>query len=235
MTTLPAAVKRLLLLVLVVAVVHTGIVLLWVMPANVVKDQVAGRWLSAYVQPFFDQSWSVFAPIPKRGTIDLEVRGRDASGTTTRWYPISARERAQVRHSLVPPRTVLLTQDAADRLDGSLQELSDAQRAVAEASTGSRASLVSRMRAAAGPTAAADAYLVDDAVVVRLASLVAADRWKGRPTQVQVRTVRHQVAAYGSSGDTVVRLDPVLHGWRDVVRTSAEERRVFARHLRAIG
>lgn len=234
-STLPPVVRRLLGALLAAAVVHTLLVLLWVMPQNVVKDQVNGRWLASYVQPFFDQSWSVFAPVPKRGAIDLEVRGRDADGRTTRWFPITQRELKQVRLSLTPARTVLMTQDSANQLDDSRQNLSEKQREVAMADAGSAASLTSRLRSAPGKADAARAYLVDDAVVVRLASLVAAERWNGRPTQVQVRTIRYQVKAYGTRGRTVVRFDPVVYGWRDIVDTTRVERRAFAQHLKAIG
>ncbi|WP_317698178.1 DUF5819 family protein [Aeromicrobium sp. REDSEA-S32_B7] len=127
---LPRGVRRVLVAVAVAAVAHTMVVALWILPDNLVTEQVSGRWLDAYIEPFFEQSWSVFAPIPKRGTIDLEVRGRDGDGWTSPWVSLTAPERDQIRYSLAPSRSALLTQTLAGSLNGAYGALSDDQRDV---------------------------------------------------------------------------------------------------------
>ncbi len=233
---LPRGVRGVLVAVAVAAAAHTMVVAWWILPDNLVSEQVSGRWLNAYVEPFFEQSWSVFAPIPKRGTIDLEVRGRDGDDWTSPWVSLTAPERDQIRYSLAPSRSALLTQTLAGSLNGAYGGLSDDQRDVVTQHDTAR-TLRKALLAADGEPAAARRYLRTDGVLEQLASVAAQTLWDGKATQVELRTVRRQVVEYGTAKDgrRTVSFRPVRYGWRNVVPVPQPDRGVLQDHLARVG
>jgi len=91
-----------------VALVHVLLVFLHVAPSNAISQQY-GRQIEAWVDPFFRQSWKLFAPNPGNENTWIYAR----TGWTTPegerrvsdWIDISAFDREANRHQPFPSRT----------------------------------------------------------------------------------------------------------------------------------
>lgn len=64
-TTVPSTARRGLIWTL--AAVHSILLMIWAMPDNPLRAAVGPDGLRSYINPYFEQSWSIFAPLPLRG------------------------------------------------------------------------------------------------------------------------------------------------------------------------
>ncbi|PYC80568.1 hypothetical protein C7C46_12860 [Streptomyces tateyamensis] len=91
-----------------VAVVHVCLVFLHVAPPNTVSQRF-GRQVNAWIYPYFEQNWQLFAPNPESVRQQLSARTATASSDGTRqvseWVDLSAVDDAAVRHSAFPSHT----------------------------------------------------------------------------------------------------------------------------------
>ncbi|EFQ82522.1 hypothetical protein HMPREF0063_11731 [Aeromicrobium marinum DSM 15272] len=221
---------------LVAVLVHTTAVALWVGPPNLIKAEVGTDRLAAYIDPFFDQSWSIFAPVPKRGSSVLEVRAMLPDGEVSEWVAVTEGENELVRYSLTPGRMSIASRRVATTLTNASSRLSTAQAEVVARDWTDTDSLRSALLAAAGAdAAAADLYLQGDTAAVAYATLTARTRWDD-VDQVQYRTRRQMVREYADRGDEPVQvLDWVVGGWRSAASVSPVAVEQFADHLDDIG
>ena len=122
-TEVPSAGRRAIVLgIAMVFAVHSVLMMVWVMPTNPIRDTIGPGRVDAYVNNGvvpFEQSWSVFAPTPRRGGENVQVRAYDGeTGTTTDWYDITADEDERILHVPNPSRIHSVTR----RLGGDVNE-----------------------------------------------------------------------------------------------------------------
>jgi uncharacterized Zn finger protein len=204
--------------IVLLGVLHTLVIALWVAPPSIVKDTVGGAWLSAYVRPVFDQSWSIFAPIPQRGSVSLEVRAmlRD-DDTPTRWVDVTGEETATVQSNPSPTRMAIASRRIASTLADGWQRMDDEQRAAAlePAAPASAPALKDRLEKAAakgGDPSSVELYLQGQESVAHYGTLVARGLWGADVIDIQVRTTQYFVQEYGRSPRLSAQ-PPVQHGW----------------------
>ena len=90
------------------AVVHMCMVFLYVTPSNVVSQRYRQR-VDAWVYPYFEQNWQLFAPDPQSVLQHVWARTATTSPSGTRqagdWVDLTATDAAAVRHDPFPSHT----------------------------------------------------------------------------------------------------------------------------------
>jgi Family of unknown function (DUF5819) len=90
------------------AFVHVLMVFLYVAPANTISTQYSQQ-INAWVDPYFDQNWRLFAPDPQ--SVDQRISARTAKAgphgglQTSGWVDLTAIDEAAVRHAAFPSHT----------------------------------------------------------------------------------------------------------------------------------
>ncbi|MFI9466320.1 DUF5819 family protein [Streptomyces sp. NPDC052492] len=95
-------------LCLAVTLVHVLLVFLYVAPPNVMS-QAYSHQVNAWVRPYFEQNWRLFAPNPQSANrqISARVSSTAPDGTTqvSGWIDLTAADDAAVKHSVFPSHT----------------------------------------------------------------------------------------------------------------------------------
>ena len=90
------------------ALIHLGMVFLHVAPSNAVSQRYQQR-LNAWIYPYFEQNWQLFAPNPQSNLEDVQARpATRAPGGPLRagaWLDLTAQDVAAVRHDPFPSHT----------------------------------------------------------------------------------------------------------------------------------
>jgi hypothetical protein len=225
-TELPSRGRRAIVLgIALVFVIHSVLVMVWVMPTNPIRDAIGPGRVDAYVNNGvvpFEQSWSVFAPTPRRGGESVHVRAYDGeTGTTTGWYDITADEDERVLHVPNPSRIHSVTRRLGGEVNEQFPDLTDAQLELVSSDTPSRGELVRRL-----PN---DLVRVDE-MLTRFASMYAVARWGDRVSMVQVRVGHRSVPAYAKRDRVDFAAVPFTYrtiGWRKAVRGGAAAQAAF--------
>jgi hypothetical protein len=95
-------------LCLVTALVHVAVVFLAVAPANSLSRRYSQQ-INAWVYPFFEQNWRLFAPNPD--SVNRQILARtahtapDGSTRVSRWFDLTAVDRAAIEHHVFPSHT----------------------------------------------------------------------------------------------------------------------------------
>ncbi|MET9900355.1 DUF5819 family protein [Streptomyces sp. NPDC006446] len=114
-TTLPKSVRALraglrmtVVLCLAASVVHVVLVFLHVAPANTLSKRYSPQ-INAWVFPFFEQNWRLFAPDPESVNRQILVRTahteRDGPVQVSPWFDLSAVDSSAVEHHVFPSHT----------------------------------------------------------------------------------------------------------------------------------
>ncbi|MFF5362467.1 DUF5819 family protein [Streptomyces scabiei] len=95
-------------LCLVASVVHVVLVFLYVAPANTVSKRY-NPLIHAWVYPFFEQNWRLFAPDPESVNRRILARtartGSDGSVQVSPWFDLTAVDSSAVEHQPFPSHT----------------------------------------------------------------------------------------------------------------------------------
>ena len=225
-TEVPSAGRRAIVLgIAMVFAVHSVLMMVWVMPTNPIRDTIGPGRVDAYVNNGvvpFEQSWSVFAPTPRRGGESVHVRAYDGeTGTTTDWYDITADEDERILHVPNPSRIHSVTRRLGGDVNEKFPELTDAQLDLIASDTPSRDELVRRLP---------DDLVRVDEMLTRFTSMYAAARWGDRVSMVQVRVGHRSVPAFAKRGRVDFADVPFTYrtiGWREVVRGGAAAQAAF--------
>jgi hypothetical protein len=91
-----------------VALAHVTLVFLHVAPANPVSQRLQ-KPIQAWVYPFFEQNWLLFAPNPNAYNTQILARTgwttETGEGAMTDWIDISTADIAATKHNLYPSRS----------------------------------------------------------------------------------------------------------------------------------
>ena len=225
-TELPARGRRAVVVgIAVVAVVHSVLVVVWVMPTNPIRDAMGAdrvaRYINNGVVPF-EQSWSVFAPTPRRGGENVQVRAYDGeTGTTTDWYDITADEDERIRHLPNPSRIHTVTRRLGGGANEQLADLSTAQIDLISSDAPSRRELLRRLP---------DDYVDLDEMLTRFGTMYAIARWGDGVSMVQIKVGHRGVPAFTKRHEVDFFDVPFTYrtlGWRTALRGDAGAQAAF--------
>ncbi|MEU3009016.1 DUF5819 family protein [Streptomyces sp. NPDC007020] len=95
-------------LCLTTALAHVGLVFLHVAPSNVVSQRFNSQ-VEAWIYPFFEQNWRLFAPDPD--SVNRQISARTAHTTpdgsiqVSDWVDLTAVDTAAIKHNPLPSHT----------------------------------------------------------------------------------------------------------------------------------
>lgn len=105
---LRAGLRATVVLCLVASVVHVVLVFLHVAPTNTLSKRFSPQ-INAWVFPFFEQNWRLFAPDPESVNRQILVRTahteRDGSVRVSPWFDLTAVDSSAVEHQVFPSHT----------------------------------------------------------------------------------------------------------------------------------
>ncbi|MET9513189.1 DUF5819 family protein [Streptomyces flavidovirens] len=105
---LRAGLRTVVVLCLVTTLAHVVLVFLHVAPANTVSKRYSPA-INAWVYPYFEQNWRLFAPDPDSVNRQMLVRtahtGPDGSVKVSTWFDLTAVDNSAVEHNAFPSHT----------------------------------------------------------------------------------------------------------------------------------
>ncbi|WP_308296317.1 DUF5819 family protein [Streptomyces sp. ISL-96] len=105
---LKGGLRTVVFLCLVTTLVHVVLVFLHVAPANTVSKRYSPA-INAWVYPYFEQNWRLFAPDPDSVNRQILVRtahtGADGSVKVSAWFDLTAVDNSAVDHNAFPSHT----------------------------------------------------------------------------------------------------------------------------------
>jgi hypothetical protein len=212
----PSIGRRLVIVVIgVVFAVHTFLVTLWVMPRNPYWDAVGNENLSAYINNDyfpFEQSWSVFAPTPRRGGENVKVRayyGKPGSknGRVTKWFDVTGDEDQRIKYLVNPSRFHSATRRLGGNINSTVSQFTEKQRLVVAANffTTPRTKLPELL--VQGNTkglvgnANINQYIQNDEMLTRYGTMYATARWGKGVTAVEFLVGHRSVPNFSKRND----------------------------------
>ena len=242
-TAIPSVSRRSVVIVIAVLIaVHSVLVMVWVMPVNPIRDAVGQQRLSGYINPYFEQSWSVFAPVPRRGGENVLIRARmggvdgGPAGTVTKWFDVTADEDRRIRFLANPARFHNATRRLGGNINSAMANYGQAQLTlVANDFVQRPRSELGKALARANTTglvgqANNEAYLLNDEMLSRFATMYATARWGRGVTMVQFRVGHRSVPNFSLRND-INFLDVAFtyysFGWRKALPGNADAQAAF--------
>ncbi|WP_244315854.1 DUF5819 family protein [Streptomyces albidochromogenes] len=105
---LKAGLRTVVVLCLFTTLVHVVLVFLHVAPANTVSKRYTAA-IDAWVYPYFEQNWRLFAPDPDSVNRQILARtadtGADGSVKVSDWFDLTAVDNSTVEHNPFPSHT----------------------------------------------------------------------------------------------------------------------------------
>jgi hypothetical protein len=202
---------------------HFALTFAWNSQQTALTDLITPKALNAYMQPWFQQNWSVFAPDPVSANLSFDVRARVGGAdeaSATPWYTVTDADiRRGVLHKPIPNRDYLTTFALVDDFYGAFRALPDsAQGVVSQDRTGDSGwlPLVRDDLIDGGvPQPDADTFSRYEDSAYRLATAVAQARWGSGVTSVQVRLRQQQVQSFAARAQGPTKTYSYFtDGWR---------------------
>ncbi|MEJ7636332.1 DUF5819 family protein [Aeromicrobium sp.] len=222
--------------------VHSFLVLLWVAPVNPMRDAVGNERLTTYINKgHFEQSWSVFAPTPRRlsDTIRLRALVKDPKTgqvSRTEWVDVTALVTRKIKYDITPPRVEEATRRLGSRINAAMFKFNQDQKLLVQGSyiTTSTDELAKAMLAAkgtgAGDVAEINAYILYDEMLTRFASMYTEATFGGKVTQIQYKVGYQAVPPYAQRNTVKVsdvRVTNWDFGWRKAIPGTKDAQRAF--------
>jgi hypothetical protein len=215
-TPIPSIGRRLVIVVIgVVFAVHTFLVTLWVMPPNPFRDAVGGENLHTYINNDvfpFEQSWSVFAPTPRRGGENVKIRayyGEPGSknGRVTEWFDITGDEDKRIKYLVNPSRFHSATRRLGGNINSTVGQFNEQQRLVIAGAlyTSPRSELAKLLvryntKGLVG-NANIGQYLDNDVMLTRYGTMYATARWGKGVSAVEFQVGHRSVPNFSKRND----------------------------------
>ncbi|WP_423852963.1 DUF5819 family protein [Aeromicrobium sp.] len=249
-TAIPSTGRKLVVVGIgVMFAIHTFLVTVWVMPANPFRDAVGGQNLMSYINNGilpFEQSWSVFAPTPRRGGENVKVRayiGEPGSktGRVTNWYDVTADEDQRIKYLVNPARIHSATRRLGGNINSSVAQFSPQQRTVIGASfiTTPRTELKKMLLADNTKGLAGQinigSYLDNDEMLTRFGTMYATARWGKGVTAVEFKVGHRSVPNYSKRNDIDFKDVPFTYydiGVRKAIPGNADAQAAFDGYVR---
>ena len=241
-TTIPSLGRRSFVAVIVaVGTIHSLLIMLWVMPVNPFRDAIGENNLSHYINPYFQQSWSVFAPTPRRGGENVVIRafiGKPGSktGKVTDWYDITADEDARIKYLVNPSRFHSATRRLGGNINAAVAKFNLTQDKAIGAnfvetprSTLNKALLQLNKQGPAGVANIAQ-YIRNDDMLTRYGTMYATARWGNGVYMVQFRVGHRTVPNYSKRNDIDFLDIPFTYnliGWRKAMPGNHDAQAAF--------
>lgn len=249
-TRVPTTARRGLIWTLaVLAAVHSVLIMIWVMPDNPLRAAVGPERLSSYINPYFEQSWSIFAPTPLRGGENVQIRAyvgdyKAGTGKATQWYDITAKEDDKIEYLLNPSRIHSATRRLGGDMNSLVIKLNKNQRLLVQGDyVGSPRTDLRRtdlgksdlrrdlLKASTGGSAGTIApYLRTDEMLTRFVTLYATARWGKNVTEIQFRVGHRFVPNYSVRNDVKFLDVPFAYsrfGWREAMPVNSDAQTAF--------
>ncbi|MGI9085935.1 MAG: DUF5819 family protein [Aeromicrobium sp.] len=198
----------------VIVALHSFLVMLWVMPVNPIRDAVGQQRLQSYINNDyfpFEQSWSVFAPTPRRGGENVVFRAfigdpKAGTGKLTNWYDVTADEDARIKYLVNPSRIHSATRRMGGNVNAAVPNLSERQRLLlrgnfVETSPKVLYSRLVKLSPAGKPTSDVTGYIQNDEMLTRFLTMYATARWGEGVSMVQFRVGHRSVPNYSKRRD----------------------------------
>ncbi|MDZ5077442.1 DUF5819 family protein [Nesterenkonia sp. HG001] len=240
---LPFGARALTWPVVAIVLIHTLMIGLWVAPNNPARDSLGADRVREYVQPWFSQNWSIFAPNPRRVAVTFEVRAtvRDpetGDEQTTDWVDLIDNEDGIVAGNPFPARTAKITRRTTDRLHSAISGMSTEQREWLEANYVETPvdQLRERLAEADGGAGTADInrYMTADAAATAIATGFAENEWgdEAEILYIQYRTSTRPAPSWDSDStiDDTTRTERD-YGWRSAVELTDQQIEHFGPYL----
>ncbi|KRC66700.1 hypothetical protein ASE12_19160 [Aeromicrobium sp. Root236] len=191
-TPVPSIARRLVIVVIgVVFAIHTALITIWIQPTNPFRDAVGSENIYKYINNKifpFEQSWSVFAPTPRRGGENVKIRayyGKPGEPGTkvTEWFDITGNEDQRIKYLVNPSRFHSATRRLGGNINSTVGQFNDKQRLIIAGAlyTSPRSKLAdllkqSNTKGIAGLQAVGQ-YLDNDEMLTRYGTMYATARW----------------------------------------------------------
>jgi len=218
--------------------IHLVAVTLAALPPNRYSDAAEAQ--TAYLDPYFNQNWRLFAPNPISEDRNLLFQGayvdEDGKPARTAWVDWTAVELDLVRHRLIGGRAGYVTNKLVTPLRSRTAALDESQRLVvtgaAQADPPTWARLTSDLEAADTPAGSILGFLRYERVATQLGTDVLEARFPDLDlTAVRYSVRRQSVVPYaargGSGAERAANRAPAIDdigGWRRPTPGSAAER-----------
>lgn len=198
-----------------VAALHSFLIMLWVMPINPIRDAVGNERLTTYINNDFfpfEQSWSVFAPTPRRGGENVVVRAfigdpEQGTGKLTNWFDITTDEDARIKYLVNPSRIHSATRRLGGNINSSMAGLSERQRLLTRGNyvqTSPQVLYTNMLKlnqnGAVGKESVSG-YAQNEVMLTRFVSMYATARWGDDISMVQYRVGHRSVPNYSQRRD----------------------------------
>jgi hypothetical protein len=215
-TTMPSGGRRTVVWgIALVAAIHSFLIMLWVMPVNPIRDAVGSERLTQYINNDyfpFEQSWSVFAPTPRRGGENVVIRAfigdpKKGTGKLTNWFDITSDEDARIKYLVNPSRIHSATRRLGGNINASMPKLTAQQQLLTRANyvETSPTVLYARMlklnQAGTVGRESVLGYAQNEIMLTRFVSMYATARWGKGVSMVQFRVGHRAVPNYQKRHD----------------------------------
>lgn len=228
----------------VVLAIHTALITIWIQPSNPFRDAVGGDHLYSYINNKvfpLEQSWSVFAPTPRRGGENVKVRayyGKPGSknGRVTEWFDITADEDQRIKYLVNPSRIHSATRRLGGNINAAMAKFSSQQKLLVRGSyvQESPDKLIERLkqvnRSGVAGAANIDAFATNQEMVTRFLSMYARARWGKDVTMIQYRVGHRTVPNFNVRREQKFLDVPYTYyvfGWRKVIGASKDAQAAF--------
>ena len=216
---------------------HFAATALWVSPAAPLYDALAPV-LNPYMQPFFQQGWSLFAPDPPEGDYAFLLRARWTDRSTGQlrtsgWVDVTTREWSGILHNPLHSRSDMDTDELSRILSGDQGNLSDNQTSIVERdySHSGWGHLLAELSAQKGADPGLlEAYVRHERVAAAFATQYAYALWGSDIEAVQVRLRYTPVPdfEYRADKDALPEDSFTYYGWRPTVVFDGQSQKNFA-------
>ncbi|MGO1543833.1 MAG: DUF5819 family protein [Gulosibacter sp.] len=209
---------------------------LWIAPHSPMREIPTQRALSAYMIPFFGQSWSVFAPEPINGSYTFQVRAvvdeGEAGLVETEWVDATAVELSMIQYNLFPPRGGLQASQVASEHKREHDALTDDHQVIAELNyfEGDWEARLSEKMASYGEEDLVDDYMVKEHQATAYATQVALAVWGDNVVRVQYQVSRQNVIPFEQRHDPDAEQPApqiVSTGWRGLAENPGQSNEAF--------
>lgn len=223
------------------AIGHSFLIMLWVAPTNPMRDAVGAERLRSYIYPYFEQSWSVFAPVPRRGGENVQIRAyvgdfTAQTGKMTDWYDVTSKEDQKIKYLVNPSRIHSATRRLGGNMNSLMVKLNQSQRAIVQGNyvdsprTDLGKNLLKANKGGAARPVDVVTYMRTDEMMTRFATMYGTARWGKGVTMIQFRVGHRTVPNYTRRNEVNFLDVPFTYfryGWRKAMPGDSNAQSAF--------